>query len=227
MPSFRPPRFLSTGIAAILLFCLWNPAARAYDNLWEYEQDLIKYHDTDYPSDVQAVDRKAEAYIARRAAAGGGKLALVLDIDDTSLSDWNELTKDLDFGYNAELFNRWAARAEAPVIAPTLELFRQARAAGVSVFFVSGRPDILLAATAANLHKAGYAGWSGLELKPATYHAPAGVPSKTAAFKTRCRMGIEAKGYVIIANVGDQGSDLAGGHAEQTFKLPNPFYKIP
>jgi acid phosphatase len=29
---------------------------------------------------------------------------------------------------------------------------------------------------------------------------------------------------VIIANMGDQASDLAGGHAEKTFKLPNPFY---
>jgi hypothetical protein len=31
---------------------------------------------------------------------------------------------------------------------------------------------------------------------------------------------------VIIANLGDQFSDLAGGYAERTFKLPNPFYSI-
>jgi len=29
---------------------------------------------------------------------------------------------------------------------------------------------------------------------------------------------------MIIANIGDQESDLAGGFAEKTFKLPNPFY---
>ena len=29
-----------------------------------------------------------------------------------------------------------------------------------------------------------------------------------------------------IANVGDQPSDLAGGYAERTFLLPNPFYRI-
>jgi len=27
--------------------------------------------------------------------------------------------------------------------------------------------------------------------------------------------------------VGDQLSDLSGGHAERTFKVPNPFYFVP
>lgn len=38
------------------------------------------------------------------------------------------------------------------------------------------------------------------------------------------RAAIEAQGYTIVANVGDQESDLAGGRAERAFKLPNPFY---
>ncbi len=38
---------------------------------------------------------------------------------------------------------------------------------------------------------------------------------------------IEAEGYVIIANIGDQTSDLIGGYAEKTFKLPNPLYLAP
>ena len=33
-------------------------------------------------------------------------------------------------------------------------------------------------------------------------------------------------GYLIILNVGDQESDLTGGFADRTFKLPNPFYFI-
>ena len=36
-----------------------------------------------------------------------------------------------------------------------------------------------------------------------------------------------AQGFTIIANVGDQPSDLAGGYAERTFLVPNPFYRIP
>jgi len=32
------------------------------------------------------------------------------------------------------------------------------------------------------------------------------------------------EGYVIVANVGDQNSDLVGGYCRKFFKLPNPFY---
>ena len=41
------------------------------------------------------------------------------------------------------------------------------------------------------------------------------------------RAKIAAQGFTIIANVGDQPSDLAGGCVERAFLLPNPFYRIP
>ena len=41
------------------------------------------------------------------------------------------------------------------------------------------------------------------------------------------RAQIEQQGYTIIANLGDQPSDLAGGYAERTYQLPNPFCRIP
>jgi hypothetical protein len=51
--------------------------------------------------------------------------------------------------------------------------------------------------------------------------------ASAADFKAPQRAAIEGQGYTIIANIGDQPSDLAGGHAEQTFLLPDPFYRIP
>jgi acid phosphatase len=57
---------------------------------------------------------------------------------------------------------------------------------------------------------------------------PAGSHFDSAAdFKAPQRAQIEQQGYTIIANLGDQPSDLAGGFAERTFQLPNPFYRIP
>ena len=52
--------------------------------------------------------------------------------------------------------------------------------------------------------------------------------SSTAPTRSRRpeRAKIEADGYTIIANVGDQWSDLNGGHAEQNYKVPNPYYFI-
>jgi len=36
-----------------------------------------------------------------------------------------------------------------------------------------------------------------------------------------------AKEFTIIANIGDQRSDLDGGYSERTWRVPNPFYFIP
>jgi putative acid phosphatase of HAD superfamily subfamily IIIB len=38
---------------------------------------------------------------------------------------------------------------------------------------------------------------------------------------------VAAAGYTIIANMGDQLSDLEGGFAECAFKVPNPLYTVP
>ena len=49
------------------------------------------------------------------------------------------------------------------------------------------------------------------------------------AYKTKERIKVEAEpeGYTIIANVGDQMSDIDGEHSGCRFKVPNPFYFIP
>ncbi len=108
------------------------------------------------------------------------------------------------------------------MIGPTLTLFRQARALNVAVFFITGRPESQRGATEQNLRNAGYEGYSALYMVPEGTHYPS-----AASFKAPVRTAIERAGYTIIANVGDQPSDLAGGHAEKTFLLPNPFYRIP
>ncbi len=45
--------------------------------------------------------------------------------------------------------------------------------------------------------------------------------------RRRCAQKIEQQGYTIIENMGDQPSDLLGGHAEKKFLLPDPFYRVP
>jgi hypothetical protein len=48
----------------------------------------------------------------------------------------------------------------------------------------------------------------------------------TEAFKSGARAKIEQQGYDIAIDIGDQESDLDGGHADHDFKLPNPYYFI-
>lgn len=44
---------------------------------------------------------------------------------------------------------------------------------------------------------------------------------EVSAYKTGKRAEIEARGYTIIANIGNSPTDLVGGHAERTVKLPD------
>ena len=51
---------------------------------------------------------------------------------------------------------------------------------------------------------------------------------KSAAdFKALERRKLTEEGFTILVSIGDQQSDLAGGYAERTFKLPNPVYFLP
>jgi hypothetical protein len=112
--------------------------------------------------------------------------------------------------------------ARNPAIEPTLQVFQKARSANVAVFFITGRPENQRAATERNLRQAGYAGYTRLFMVPNGAHF-----ASAADFKTPVRADIERQGYTIIANMGDQASDLRGGHAEKKFLLPNPFYRVP
>jgi hypothetical protein len=73
-----------------------------------------------------------------------------------------------------------------------------------------------------NLDKAGYEDYAKLYMVPNGAHF-----ASAADFKTPIRVKIERAGYTIVANMGDQPSDLQGGHAEKKFLLPDPFYRVP
>jgi len=49
----------------------------------------------------------------------------------------------------------------------------------------------------------------------------------TIHYKSATRAHIESLGHDIVTNFGDQLSDLKGGFADRTFKLPNPNYFLP
>ncbi len=58
-------------------------------------------------------------------------------------------------------------------------------------------------------------------------HASPAVSCATIPYKAGTRAYIESQGYDIVADFGDQYSDLYGGYADRTFKLPNPSYYLP
>ncbi|MFH8617537.1 HAD family acid phosphatase [Streptomyces sp. NPDC017979] len=151
--------------------------------------------------DVAPVVARARTHVAQRTAGApsGERRAIVLDIDNTSL--------ETDF------HPFWEYPTDA--IAPMLELARFADSRDVAVFFVTARPGIIQGLTEYNLKKVGYP-VDGLYVQrlPDLFH-------EVSRYKTAKRAEIEAKGYTIIANIGNRPTDLVGGHAERTFKLPD------
>jgi len=201
---------------AILAGCATPP------NLYVEKQALIRYHDSGrYDAQVRQVAEQAMRHIRQRAASGEPKLAVVLDIDDTAISTWGRLVKD-DFARKDEMFVAWVNGHTDPPIQPILALYRESRRLGVKVFFITGRRTPLAERTRVTLAAVGYTEPDGIYFRPETDRERSLAP-----FKTATRQQIAERGFTIIANIGDQESDLAGGYAERTFKIPNPFYFTP
>ena len=130
--------------------------------------------------------------------------------------------RSIGFGYIPYDWEAWIARGEAPAIKPMRELLLTARRLGLDVFLISSREEPReRAATEANLRREGLGNYTRLILQPTS-----GPKLNVSDFKTAARRALYREGYTIVANLGDQESDLRGGYAERTFKLPDPLYLI-
>jgi acid phosphatase len=222
------------GLALVVLTCAGpatqNPSPSTVPRLYEVQRQVDEYITSGrYDQDFAKVVDRARAWLEQRSTTAT-KPAIVLDIDETSLSNWpayrlNGWGRVVSGGCDLEQgpcgLRAWQALGKSKALAPTQALARRARELGVAVFFISGRPPNLREATERNLREQGYE-WTGVIL------LPEGAKFKTAVdFKAPERRKIAERGYTIILSMGDQESDLAGGFAERTFKLPNPVYYLP
>ena len=221
-PRAQLPRPVPAGTAPA------NPAA--VPNLFDVQRQIAAYVDDGrYDADVAAVVREAEAWLEHRAKSAT-KPAIVLDVDETALSNWPAYRANgwarlvngpCDLQHGPCGLRAWQESAQSHALAPTLALMRRARELRVAVFFITGRPTALRAATVQNLQREGYE-WTDLVLPAKEVKYASAVD-----FKAPSRRMISEQGYTIILSMGDQQSDLDGGYAERTFKLPNPVYFLP
>src|SRR5262249_54619347 len=128
-------------------------------NIGELKQQLTEYRKSAYEPEVAAVISEAQSYLKTRAGVVRNP-ALILDIDETSLSNWKAIIAN-DYGYISSGsceslpkgpcgWHAWESRAEAEPIGPTLALFNAAKTLGVVVFFITGRDESSRAATEKN-----------------------------------------------------------------------------
>jgi len=235
--------------------------------------------DSNYANEARSVAGQGENWLAARSRVP--HRAIVLDVDDTTLTTWNyELYSNWDFNptTNAQFVGLTSGTFTGNMFPATpgmVDLASHANALGYAIFWITGRGDSQHAATIANLVNdtaaglpnidtvtlngqtipevdagyvmptpidTGHGGFTdGLFTKPPIGSYPAyldtpefcgpfidrGVSCPTIQYKSGTRAYIESQGYDIVADMGDQFSDLEGGFADKTFKMPNPNYYLP
>lgn len=189
-------------------------------NLDAHKREIRSYVKTGaYAKDLEQVAAEAKQWIAHRIESRKPheRLVVVFDLDETLFLNWSRIDAS-DFTYIHADWNRWVAEASAPAIKPIHDVYRFARRNDLEVWFITGRPERHRESTEANLRHIGCEDYAELIC------APENREGSAAVFKAAARKRINDEGRIIIANLGDQQSDLAGGYAERAFKLPNPFY---
>lgn len=186
---------VSVLVSCLVLLGFGAPAsALTPDDQASYGQPAGKLPTKDtWVSDVGAAMHGSRASLSDRIAAAdaGEKLAVNLDIDNTSLA------------------THYAPRQ------PVLVVRRFARYAhhhGVAVFFNTGRDTTQAARMRSLLVKAGY---------PVDRLCTRRPSEAVVHSKQRCRASFVADGYTLVANVGNRRTDFIGGGYERALRLPN------
>jgi hypothetical protein len=186
-----------------------------------------------YVNEMQSIEADATKDLDKAAKKGkfSATPAIVFDVDDTTLNTYNyEIYSN--FVFNGTTNAAFVNAAIFPPVPGMPALAAHATFDGYTIFYLTGRPENQRAATVQNLVNAGYAA-------PDTAHLylqdqvnqpwlSSCAPGCTRTqFKSLTRQHIESLGFDIVANFGDQFSDLNGGFADETFKIPNPMYFLP
>jgi predicted secreted acid phosphatase len=199
--------------------------------------------DSPYIREMRSIVKKEAPRVAA-ACYVGKKLhrnpAIVLDADDTTLFTYDMEVADMHFNYNPAEQNVWVQDERFPATPSMVSLETIAKNAGCTIVGLTGRNDNQKTPTLGNLAKVGYTGftsanyytkWTGIgtSVQPSYIHCAA-TSCTTIEYKSQTRAHVESASggrYDIVANFGDQFSDLIGGSADRTIKLPNPTYYLP
>jgi hypothetical protein len=185
-----------------------------------------------YANEMAGIEQGALRYLATNTnRPHSGTPAILLDVDDTTLNTYSyEIYSN--FVFNPASNAAFVNTAAFPAVFGMPALVNQAQAEGYTLFFLTGRPEAQRPGTTTNLGNVGYPAVPAdqLYLKDQVnqpWLSSCSPTCTTIQYKSLTRAHIESLGYDIVANFGDQFSDLSGGHADNTFKLPNPMYFLP
>ncbi len=218
-------KIIATLLISLFLICPLSLATPP-ENLDTLRHTLINYHDTGaYRRDISTVVRQAHDYLQFRLVQNHRShhpqnLAMVMDIDETTLCNYPDM-KQLNFGGSPQEVEALEAAGHDAPMPYMSNLYHYAIQNGIKIFFITARREDQRRATERNLKADGFNQFQALYLMPQNYHK-----NSASFYKTAMRKQIEKAGYDIVVNIGDQQSDLRGGYADMSFKIPNPYYLV-
>ncbi|MBB6628801.1 hypothetical protein H5V45_15850 [Nocardioides sp. KIGAM211] len=202
-----------------------------------------------YVSEMKALAATWSDKLAKSCARGvrkHQKPAVVFDADDTTLMTYDMEDAAMHFNFDPALQNTFVQEERFPATPGMVKVVRTAARNGCKVVGLTGRNNAQRTATLDNLAKFYFSKKTDQPLFRSQYYftkftstdtPPAYVDCAQDADATKCST-IEYKsstrnyvedhyGFRIVANFGDQFSDLIGGHSAKVVKLPNPTYYLP
>lgn len=179
------PRILPLALTCLALLVPASPATAQQTHKLPSEATWL--------SDVHDGMVGSRAFLSGRisGASSGEKLAVNLDIDNTSLA------------------SHYAPRQPVLVVR---RFAHYAHKHDIAVFFNTGRDDGQAAKMRTLLRNAGF---------PVDRLCTRHVGEDVAASKQRCRQSFVDDGFTIVANVGNRSTDFVGSNYERAFKLPS------
>lgn len=182
---------------------------------------LLDYHNSGrYYQDLSAAIKEATCYVQFRLTQNARRrapkpLAIVFDIDETLVSNFKGLSEHA-------FDTHWLIPTPLPgtALPHSLALYNYVRDHHVAIFLLTTRQTSSLSATAQQLNRLGYRGWTAL------IGRPGGSKPLDYRYYVHARQRILQQGYAIMLNIGTQPVTLRGGAADMTLRLPNPFYSI-
>ena len=153
--------------ALALILALGSLSAVEPTNLSTAKQLVGTYVTSgEYGREVVRVAAEANKYLLRRIPRGipkyakhSQKLAVVFDIDETTLSNVRHIQAN-DYGYLPKVWDAWVAEGQATAIVPVQAVYNPAVNAKVDVFFITGRKQSDAPGTERNLRQVGYETWT-------------------------------------------------------------------
>ena len=182
----------------------------------------------EYQNLCRQIYHQAEEKISQQAKQEQGKLAVVIDLDETVLdnSQYQVERLKLGLGFTQESWSEWVNREEAGLVSGAKAFLKKARKLGLQVVYLSNRMHANVKPTKQNLRALGVLDPEGLFLLRRNKEDTKEIRrSEVVSGKGRMK---EIGSLKVVAYLGDQMGDFPAEMEEalgtSVFVFPNPMY---